>query len=127
MTEQELKMLARETKAFAYLALTMQDGAPQVSPIWFDWDGTHIIINTARGRVKDHILKKHPVVALIITAQDPYHYLLVRGRVAVETEEGAYDMIRSLNEKYHGKYEFNMPAGQTRVTYKILPEKISYH
>jgi PPOX class probable F420-dependent enzyme len=127
MNDNELKMLSRETKAFAYVALTMADGTPQVTPIWFDWDGTHIIINTARGRVKDKILKKHPVVAMTITANDPYEYMLVRGRVVEETEQGASDMICALNEKYHGTRDFNIPSGQVRVTYKILPEKVSYH
>ena len=53
-------LLERETKAFTFLALTLSDGSPQVTPVWFDWDGTHIIINTARGRVKDRILKRNP-------------------------------------------------------------------
>jgi PPOX class probable F420-dependent enzyme len=120
----ELKFFARKTKAFAYLALVLSDGTPQVSPIWFDWDGTHIIINTARGRLKDRILKKHPRVAMTITADDPYKYLLIRGSVAQETEEGGYEMICALNAKYHGKYEFPKRPGQVRVTYKILPEQL---
>jgi PPOX class probable F420-dependent enzyme len=81
-----------EKKAFAFLALVKQDGTPQVTPIWFDYDGTHIIINTARGRVKDKILKRHPVVALAI--QDPanaYRYIQVRGKVVDETEVGGYE------------------------------------
>ncbi len=123
-SEEDLKFLARETKAFAYLALTLSDGTPQVSPIWFDWDGTHIIINTARGRVKDKILKKHPKVALTITGADPYEYLLIKGQVVEETEEGGYEMICALNEKYRGKYEFPKRPGQVRVTYKILPERM---
>jgi PPOX class probable F420-dependent enzyme len=127
LSSDELKLLSREVKAFAYLALTMSNGTPQVTPIWFDWDGTHIIINTARGRVKDKLLKKHPVVAMTITGDDPYTYLLVRGRVVDETEEGGYEMICALNEKYRGKYEFARPPGQVRVTYKILPERISAH
>jgi len=123
----DLKMLARETKAFAYLALVLSDGTPQVTPIWFDWDGAHLIINTARGRVKDKILKKHPMVAMAITDANPYHYLLVRGHVVEETEVGAYETICALNEKYHGKYEYARPPGQVRVTYKILPEHITSH
>lgn len=123
----EAEALLSEPHAFAYLALTLADGTPHVTPVWFAWDGTHIVINTARGRVKDNVLKKHPVVALTVVADDPYHYLLVRGRVVEETEVGGYDMICALNEKYRGKYEFKMPPGQVRVTYKILPEKITVH
>ena len=119
-------LFSRESKAFAFLALVMKDGTPQVTPIWFDYDGTHIIINTARGRVKDKILHKHPRVALAI--QDPanaYRYIQLRGKVVVETEEGAYDQICALNEKYHGHRDYPKRPGEVRVTYKILPEKCS--
>ncbi len=117
-------LFTREKKALAYLALVMKDGSPHVSPVWFDFDGTYIIINTARGRVKDKILHRHPAVAITITNPvDPYRYVLVRGKVVEETEVGGYEMICHLNEKYHGKYEFVKPPGQVRVTYKILPER----
>jgi PPOX class probable F420-dependent enzyme len=119
-------LLKWETKAFAFLALTLSDGAPQVTPIWFDWDGAHIIINTARKRVKDKVLSRHPKVALAIPdPKDTYRYLQIRGRVVEETEVGGYEMICKLNEKYRGKYEFPKREGQVRVTYKILPEQVS--
>ena len=118
-------LLKWETKAFAYLALILKDGGPQVTPIWFDWDGTHVIINTARGRVKDRALARRAKVALAIPEPaDPYKYLQIRGSVVEETEEGGYEMICRLNEKYHGKYEYPKIPGQVRVTYKILPEKV---
>lgn len=125
LTADDQKLLARETKAIAYLALTLSDGMPHVSPIWFEWDGTHIIINTARGRVKDKILKTHPIVALTIVPPDNYYrYLLIRGPVVDETEVGGFEMICDLNEKYHGNRNFARRPGQVRVTYKILPEKV---
>ncbi len=118
-------LLARDTKAFAFLALTLSDGTPQVSPIWFDWDGTHIIINTARGRLKDKVLKKKGKVALAIPdPKSTYSYMQIRGTVDSETEEGGYDMICKLNEKYKGKREYPRIPGQVRVTYTILPEQV---
>jgi PPOX class probable F420-dependent enzyme len=117
-------LLQWETKAFAFLALTLSSGSPHVTPVWFDWDGTRLIINTARGRVKDKALRRRPKVALAIVApNDLYNYLRIHGRVDSETEEGAYEMICRLNEKYHGKYEFPKRPGQVRVTYTILPER----
>lgn len=124
--ENRRELLTWEKKAMAFLALTLADGSPQVTPLWFDWNGTHIIINTARGRVKDKVLRKHPRIALAIVSQDEfYKYLQVRGRVVEETEKGAYEMICRLNEKYQGKREFPKHPGHVRVTYKILPEKMS--
>jgi len=119
-------LLKWETKALAFLALTLSDGTPQVTPIWFDWDGTHLIINTARRRLKDKVLRRHPKVALAIPdPADPYHYMQLRGPVIEETEVGGYDMICKLNEKYRGKYQFPKREGEVRVTYKILPEQVS--
>ena len=120
-------LLKWETKAFAFLALTLKDGSPHVTPVWFDWDGAHIIINTARGRVKDKVLRRKPKVALAIAAPgDLYTYLQIRGQVDSETEEGGYEQICRLNEKYHGKYEFPKRPGQVRVTYTILPEQARF-
>jgi len=122
--EASLYLLAKETKAFACLALALADGWPQVTPIWFDWDGTQVLINTARGRVKDKALKRRANVALLITdPSDPYKYIQIRGTVVEETEEGGYEMICQLNEKYHGDRNYPKRA-ETRVTYKILPERI---
>ncbi len=124
--EKFVDLISKEKRAYAYLALVTKDGAPQVTPVWFDYDGTYIVINTARGRVKDKILHRHPVVALAIAdPANPYRYVQIRGGVVVETEEGAYEQICTLAEKYRGVREYPKNFGEVRVTYKILPEKIS--
>ncbi len=112
-----------QKRAFAYPALVLKDGSPQVTPVWFDWDGTHLIINTARGRVKDRALQRRARVALAISdPADPYRYIQVQGRVAEETEAGAREMIDQLSQKYEGR-PYPWYRGETRVTYKIQPEK----
>ncbi len=77
-----------EKKAFAHVATVSADGAPQVTPVWVDFDGTHVRFNTARGRVKDKNLQSNPRVALsILDPENPYRYLQVRGRVVEMTEQ----------------------------------------
>lgn len=118
-------LLSREKKAFAHLALVRQDGTPHVSPIWFDYDGADLIINTARGRVKDNILRKRPRVSLSIPdPADPYRYLVISGEVVDETEEGGHDMICQLNEKYKGERAYPRIPGEVRVTYRVRPTRI---
>lgn len=118
-------LLSPEKKAFASLALTLANGSPQVTPIWFGWDGTHIILNTARGRVKDKVMRRRGKVALsIVDPGDPYRYLQIRGRVVDETEEGAYDVICDLRLKYRGDRNYPKNPGEVRVTYKVLPEHV---
>src|SRR5258705_5186856 len=100
-------LLTRETRAYANLALVLKDGTPQVSPLWFDYKDGLVIINTARGRVKDKAMHRRPYAALsIIDPADINRYLLIRGPVVEETEEGAWDQIDDLNLKYNGNRNF---------------------
>lgn len=118
-------LLTRQKRAFAVLALVKKDGAPQVTPLWFDFDGQHFIFNTARGRVKDKILRRHPQVAFaIIDPANPYRYIQVAGKVVSETEEGARAQIEDLNEKYHGDRNYPVRPGEVRVTYKVEPMRV---
>ncbi len=120
-----LDLLSREKKIFAAVALTLADGTPQVTPIWFDWDGIHLILNTARGRVKDKVMHRGGKVALLIVdSTNPYRYLQIRGSVAEETEAGAYDTICDLRLKYLGDRAYPKNSGEVRVTYKVLPEQV---
>jgi PPOX class probable F420-dependent enzyme len=113
-------------KAFAHLATTAGGAQPQVTPVWLDWDGTHIRVNTARGRVKDRNLQRNPKIALSIQDPDnPYRYVQVQGRVAEMTEQGADAHIDALARKYIGqdRYPWRRP-GEVRVMVKIVPERV---
>ena len=89
-----------QKRAFAHLATIMPDGTPQVTPVWCDYDGVYIRINTAKGRVKDRNMRRNPQVALeIMDPDNPYRYLAVRGRVAEITENGADAHIDLLTKK----------------------------
>ena len=122
-------LLTNEKKAFVYLATSMGNGSPQVTPIWFNTDGEYILINSATGRVKDNNMRARPNVALCIAdPNDPYSYVQVQGTVVEITTEGADDHIDALAFKYLGKdkYPYRKPNEQ-RVTYKIKPLKIDAH
>jgi len=117
-----------EKKGFAHLATIMPDGQPQVTPVWCDYDGSHVIVNSARGRQKDRNMRRDPRVTLAISDPDnPYRYLEVRGRVSEITEAGADEHIDRMAKKYLGqdKYPYRQPD-EVRVVYKVRPEKFSY-
>jgi PPOX class probable F420-dependent enzyme len=114
-------------KAFAHLATLMPGGQPQVTPVWVDFDGHQVVINTAEGRQKDKNLQRDGRVALsIIDPDNPYRYLEVRGRVSARIHEGADAHIDTLAKKYLGqdKYPYRQP-GEVRVIYKVQPERIT--
>jgi hypothetical protein len=113
-----------QKRAFASLGTLMPDGRPQVTPVWCDFDGQHVIFNSARGRQKDRNVRRDPRVALAIVDPDnPYRYLEIRGTVVEITEDGAAQHIDKMAKKYMGveKYPYAQP-GEVRVLYKIRPE-----
>ncbi len=112
-----------EKKAFASLATVMPNGSPQVTPVWVDYDGNYVLVNSARGRQKDKNMKQNSNVALsILDPDNPYRYLEVRGNVAEITEDGAAEHIDKMAKKYMGveKYPYRQ-EGEVRVLYKIEP------
>ena len=114
-------------KSFAHLATIMKDGSPQISPVWVDYDGTYILVNTARDRQKVINIRRDPRVAVSIQDPDnPYRKLLVRGRVVEETIQNAGNHIDRLAKKYTGAASYqNRVPGMVRIILKIKPEHIS--
>ena len=114
-----------QKKAFASLATLMPDGKPQVTPVWCDFDGKHVLVNSAKGRVKDRNMRRDPRVSMaLIDPDNPYRYLQLQGRVVEITESGADQHIDRLAKKYLGLDKYpNRQPGEVRVIYKIEPDR----
>jgi PPOX class probable F420-dependent enzyme len=115
-----------EQPAFAHLATIMPSGTPQVTPVWVDFDGVNLLVNTARGRQKDKNMQSRQLVGVEISdPQNPYRYISVRGRVINVTEEGADAHIDKLAKKYLGLDTYpNRVPGEVRCIYTIEPTRI---
>jgi PPOX class probable F420-dependent enzyme len=123
--DKEVKRLF-DCKNLAYLATLMDDGSPQVTPIWVDVQGNVILVNTAEGRIKQKNVSRDPRVAIsTVDNANPYEMVTVRGRVVEQTRTGADEHIDRMAKKYLGmdKYPFKMP-GEKRVLLRIQPEKV---
>jgi PPOX class probable F420-dependent enzyme len=122
-----LDLLKDETRAFLFLATSMADGSPQVTPVWFSMEGEYILINTNEGRIKDRNMKARPKVAMVIQdPADPYRYMQIRGEVVAQTCEGGDEHIDQLSMIYRGK-PWDVQPGQKRIIYKIRPTSINAH
>jgi anthraniloyl-CoA monooxygenase len=115
--------------AIGHLATLMPDGTPQVTPVWVDYDGRHVLVNSAAGRRKDLNMAARRHVALEIADPDnPNRYLAVRGSVVEITEAGADEHLDRLARRYLGRdrypesYRF---PGEVRRIYKVAPEKVT--
>jgi len=114
-----------EGKNLVFIATTMKDGAPQVSPVWADLQDGYIMINTAEGRIKHKNVLRDPRVAISVVDQNnPLDMTSIRGRVEEIIPDYDYVHANKLTKKYMGKdtYPFRRP-GEKRIIFKIKPEK----
>ncbi len=113
------------SKALAHVATIGPDGAPQNNPVWFGYDGTHVLFSQTTGRQKYRNLKKSPQVALsIVDVDNPYRYLEIRGTVDEIVDDEGNAFINSMAQKYIDQptYPWNQP-GDHRVIVKVRPGK----
>lgn len=119
------KLLQEPT--YCQLATLMPDGSPQVTQVWVDTDGEHILVNTAQGRQKELNVRRDPRVAVnVVDPTNAWRLAMVRGRVVDVTTAGADQLIDQLAKKYLNEdtYPFRRPE-EVRITLKILPERIN--
>ena len=116
-----------ENKNFAFVATSMKDGSPQITPTWVDVEDNFILINTALGRLKQKNLKRDPRIAVAVADNNnPYEMVTVRGEVIEQvTGEAAEIHIDKLAKKYIDKDKYPGRApGERRVLLKIKPTKV---
>ncbi len=113
---------------FAVLATISPSGKPQATPVWFQVDDDHILINTSKGRVKLRNLQANPHVALEVhDLANPYQYVQIRGKVVkIDPASGARDIDR-LSQRYRGNPYSYPPtdAPANRVSIRIRPNAVN--
>jgi PPOX class probable F420-dependent enzyme len=108
------------------LATTLADGAVQLTPVWFNYDGGYIYFNSEKDRLKHRILSKRAHVSLIILdPDDRARWLAIRGRVIEIAEDSDRAHINALTQRYMGVSQFGGPPEEQRVRFKISPEHVT--
>ena len=108
------------------LATLLSDGTPQVQPVWCSFDGTHLLVNTEKGRQKyRNLSRRRRVTILAVDPANDSRWVEIRGEVIEETEKGADEHIDALTRRYLGvdKYPWNQP-GDVRVIFRIAPRRV---
>jgi PPOX class probable F420-dependent enzyme len=114
-------------KNLATVVTLMPDGQPQALLTWVDTDGEHVLVNTEPQRQRTKNVRRDPrVTVLIHSADDPWDWSEVRGRVVDEVDgTEAREHIDKLARKYVGT-DYRNPIGpQGRVILKIAPDKVN--
>lgn len=111
----------------AYFATVMPDGSPQLTQVWVDTDGKHVVVNTVQGHQKARNIARDPRVALnIADPARPSKYWFVRGVVTEVTTEGAAAHIDELAVRYTGA-PYQWYGGRDQVRLKVSIRVDSLH
>jgi PPOX class probable F420-dependent enzyme len=118
LTPQQAQLLLEPN--FAVVATVRDDGGPQSSVVWIDWDGEHVVFNTRTVRAKGGHLQRDARVSVSVWDRgDPYRSLEIQGRAELD-EEGADEHIAALARKYG--HETFTPGD--RVIVRVRPERV---
>jgi PPOX class probable F420-dependent enzyme len=121
LTDEQANLL--KGKNFAIVGTVGADGVPQLTTNWIDWDGEHVVVNTAEGRVKPRNIRRNPVVSVCVyDHENPYRYMTVVGPAEL-TDEGAEEHINELSHRYFGR-DFGYVDGEKRLIVRIKPERV---
>ncbi len=110
----------------ARLAYSWTDGSPRVVPIWFHWDGTHVVLGTPARAPKLKALQIYPAVALTIDDNTfPHKVLLIRGDATIEMQPDVVAEYALAATRYFGAEQgpawVNQLKGKPMARVEISP------
>ena len=105
MNEDELEAFLSQTfpTPLAVVGTLRKDGSPNLTPVWFRWDGTSAKVWTTDTRAWVRNLQRDPRAALSVQTFDaPYPAVVMRGSAVLRTsdEPDVLDEIRAIAERY---------------------------
>src|SRR6476660_3219863 len=106
------------------IATIREDGSTHVTPVWIDYDGESVLVNSAHGRTKVTNIERDPRATVTVLPAENQQSGYVMGSGPAElVDEGAREHIDKMAKKYLGedKYPYLGP-GERRVIIKISPE-----
>jgi PPOX class probable F420-dependent enzyme len=118
--------LFTEGRNFGTLATVRADGSPHATPVWVDFDGENVVVNTAQGRAKYRHIRRDPRVAVsVFDEENPEAYVTVSG-IAEIVDEGrpAWEHIDKLHRKYRGGAGRFERGGPQRVLVRVRPTRV---
>lgn len=101
--------------SLGHMATINAEGKPEVNPVWFLWDGDHILLSVKAETRKYASLRRDPHVAISISdPQNPQRYLEIRGHVTEFVRYETLEFVNQLSRKYTGDDFKHGHAGQER-------------
>jgi PPOX class probable F420-dependent enzyme len=111
--------------AVAFVSTIGPSGAPQVTPIWFVFDGERVKFSLVEGRQKLKNLRRDPRVAvLVVDPARPTYYLELRGHVEMVDDQDAL-LEQEVSAKYTGGWADGEEPGTMRYAATVDVERVT--
>ena len=94
------------------LGLIGPDGRVNLTPMWFDYEGDKVLVNTAAHRPKCEWIRKSPgLTMLLVNPKNPYHWVQIKCTVEREMreEETGGDYVTRQIDRMWTKYTGRPP------------------
>jgi PPOX class probable F420-dependent enzyme len=121
----------------AVVAVTGGAGRANLTPVWFDYEGSTVLLNLATHRKKVEWLRANPQATfLLMNPANPYHWLSIKATVTREISEDDPDegprvtaQLDRIWTKYtgnEGPYQLRDPGkNERRVLFELAVDSIA--
>ncbi len=98
MTDHERETLLSQANN-AIIGVNRAGGAPQLTPVWYAWDGASFVFTTTKERAKYWNIKRDPSISLIVDDLKMHKYVVAYGRAEI-IEQNVGELARPILQKY---------------------------
>jgi hypothetical protein len=114
------------SNAVAMVGTIGRRGEPQVTPLWFLWDGERVRFSLVDGRQKLRNLRRNPAISVVIVdPARPTYYVELRGRIDDLVPDPEFQLEQAVARKYIGEWTDVEPPGTTRYATSVVVERIT--
>ncbi|HWM04758.1 MAG TPA: PPOX class F420-dependent oxidoreductase [Actinophytocola sp.] len=114
-----------ESRALALVSTLGPGGAPQITPIWFLFDGGRVRFSLVEGRQKLRNLRRDPRLSVVvIDPSRPTRYIELRGTVELAPDPDLA-LERAVAVKYAGEHVDVEPPGTPRFAATVTVRRVT--
>jgi PPOX class probable F420-dependent enzyme len=118
MTPEEREaLLAKPLNAI--VAVPRRSGGPQLTPVWFHWDGHAFYFSTTRSRTKYANIKRHPEISLIVDDLAAHLYVAAYGHAEIIEDDRV--QVIALTQPIMEKYA---PGRAEQMLADLAPDRV---
>jgi PPOX class probable F420-dependent enzyme len=115
-----------ERPLFAALGTVRPDSSVQVNPMWFEYDGEHLLFTHTTARAKYRNLQANPSMSLlVIDPDDPMRFIEVRGALVEARPDPTGSFYVRLGQRYGDPDQQPPPDSADRVILVMSVDKVT--